>query len=259
MKIVVCVKYVPENMDVSVDPEHGRPKWDSITGVMNPFDAYAVEQGVEFKEAHGGEVIALAVGPPAAEAVIRDAVAGGADSGILVSDEALALADSWTTALAVAKAVGKIGDVDLVICGKQAVDGGTAQVGPAAAAQLGWPQAAFVSGIESCSGDALTVHRMQESGYEVCELTCPALITVVKDINSPRIPSLRSRMAAKKADIPVWSAADIGMEGDDLVSPTRVVETRQPQRAERKTVVIEGEPDDCAAQILKQIEAFIKG
>lgn len=151
MKIVVCVKHVPESAEVTVDVTTGRPNWSSTTGTINAFDTYALEQGVLLKEKHGGEVIVLTVGHAKAVEVLRDAISCGADSGILLEDDAFNQSDSLATGAVLAKAVEKIGGVDIVLCGKQTMDGSTAQVPAALAASLGWPQAAYVSAVPASS------------------------------------------------------------------------------------------------------------
>ena len=261
MKIVVCVKQVPESTEVSVDSASGRPNWDSTTCAINPFDTYAIEQGVLLEEAHGGEVIALTMGPAKAEETLREALSSGSDRAVHLLDPAFDLSDSWATASILAHAVRKIGDVDLVICGKQAVDGDTAQVGPSLAAHLDWPQVTYVSQVRESGEEALTVLRMHDTGADLCEVKLPAVITVVKDINSPRIPSLRSRMAAKKAEIPVWTASDIGIDPATVGasgSPTRVVEARKPEARDKKTLLIEGESEECATRLVDELHARLR-
>ena len=260
MKIVVCVKQVPANTEVTVDERSGRPNWASTEGIINPFDSYALEEGVLLKEKHGGEVIAVTMGEEKAVQVLRDAISSGADSGILLSDDAFTESDSWVTSLILAKAVEKIGDVDLVICGRQAIDGDTAQVAPSLAAHLDWPQATYVSALSESGDSEVTLNRMSEEGYEVCTVSLPAVISVVKDINSPRIPSLRSKMAAKKAEIPTWNLADLGMESGSVGqkgSPTAVRETRKPDARDRKTVLIEGEPAESAQSFVQALKELI--
>jgi electron transfer flavoprotein beta subunit len=256
MKIVVCVKQVPGTGDVKFDPETGRVVREGIEVIMNPFDAYAVEQGVLLKEAHGGEAIALSMGPRRAEQTLREALAGGADRGILLNDYRFAGSDTWATGSILAAAVERIGGVDLVLCGRQAVDGDTAQVGPAVAGHLGWPQAAFVSAMTEVSGDRVTVNRMREEGYDVCDLTLPAVITVVKDINSPRIPSLKTRLASRRAEITVWTAEDIGVDPGRLGldgSPTRVEEIMPPPARERSRILLKGEPKSSASRLFREL------
>lgn len=256
MKIVVCIKQVPGVNTVSIDPETKRLQRESVESIMNPFDTYALEQGVQLKEALGGEVIALSMGPAKAEQTLREAISCGADSAILLSDKAFAGSDTWATSYVLAQAIKKIGDVDLVICGKQAIDGDTAQVGPAIAGHLGIPQAAYVSAMGESTEKRVQVTRMLEEGFDVCELELPALITVVKDINSPRIPSLKNRMAAKKAEIETWGAEDIGADPGKLGingSPTKVVKAGKAPARSKETLLLEGEAADSAKKLVHEL------
>jgi len=256
MKIVVSIKQVPATNDAKIDPETKRIIREGQKAIMNPFDTYAVEEGVRLKEKFGGEVIAITMGPPKAEAVLREAISVGADRGILLSDGAFAGSDTWATSYVLAKAIEKIGDVDLVICGKQAIDGDTAQVGPGIAAHLDWMQATYVMAVESVETSSITVKRMHEDGYDVCELQLPAVLTVVKDINTPRVPTLKGRLAAQKYEIPVWKPEDIGADHDKIGlkgSPTRVVKTQAPDPRKASTIRIEGSPQECAKALVREL------
>lgn len=256
MKIVVCVKQVPGTQNVSIDPETKQLIREGIELVMNPFDTYALEQGVLIKEALGGEVIALSMGPKKAENTVREAISCGADSGILINDRAFAGSDTWSTSYILAKAIEKIGDVSLVICGKQAIDGDTAQVGPGIAMHLGWAQAAFVSDMPEMTEESLVVRRMFEFGHDECRVKIPAVVTVVKDINSPRIPSLRSRMASRKAEIPIWGNDELGL-GEETIgldgSPTRVVSTAKPPGRDANTIVLDGDAESNAKGLVAEL------
>lgn len=256
MKILVCIKQVPASHNVRIDPETKRLKREEVEAEINPFDTYALEQGVLIKEELGGEVIAVTMGPKRAEQSLREAIACGADTAIHLHDRAFAGSDTWATSYTLSKAIEKIGDVDLVICGKQAIDGDTAQVGPGIAAHLGIPQATFVSEVKKVSEKSIVVKRMHEEGYDMADLPLPALITVVKDINSPRIPSLRGRMAAKKAEILEWTAEDLGADTAKLGSqgsPTRVVKTEPAPGRDKETLKLEGDPDKQARDLIHQL------
>lgn len=256
MKIVVCIKQVPATNDAKIDPETKRIIREGQKAILNPFDTYAVEEGVRLKNKYGGEVIVLTMGPPKAEQVLREAISVGADKAILLSDRAFGGSDTWATSYALAKAVEKIGDVDLVICGKQAVDGDTAQVGPGIAAHLDWPQATYVMAVSNVTDSSVSVKRMHEDGYDICEMQTPAVITVLKDINVPRVPTLKGRLAAQKIEIPVWKPSDIGADTDKIGldgSPTRVVKTQPPPARATKSLKIEGTPKDCAAALIKEL------
>lgn len=256
MKIVVCVKQVPGTHDASIDPETKRIKREGIKAVTNPFDTYAVEEAVKIKEKVGGEVIALTMGPPRADIVLRESISVGADSAVLLSDRAFGGSDTWATSYALAKAIDKIGDVDLVICGKQAIDGDTAQVGPGIAAHLDWAQAAFAMEVPEVSEGSIKVKRMHEDGWDLCEVTLPAVMTVVKDINQPRVPTLKGRMAAQKLEIPTWTAEDIGAEPELIGlhgSPTRVVKTNPPPPRDGETLKLDGSAEDVATKLVHEL------
>ena len=256
MKTVVCVKQVPATSDVKIDPETKRIIREGTKSVMNPFDLYAVEEAIRVREKSGGEVIALSMGPENAKNVLIEALSMGADRAVLLCDRAFGGSDTWATSYALAKAIESIGIVDLIICGKQAIDGDTAQVGPGIAAKLNIMQAANVSKIEEIGDDAITVSRMNESGYDVVRMTYPALITVLKDINIPRIPTLRNARKARKEEITVWKPDDIGAEIDKIglaASPTRVVKTEPPAVRNSATLKIAGEAADAARRLAEEL------
>lgn len=256
MRIVVCIKQVPATSDAKIDPETKRIVREGIKAVTNPFDAYALEEAVRIKERLGGEVIALTMGPPRADMVLREAIAVGADRGILLSDRAFGGSDTWATSYAIAKAIEKIGGVDLVLCGKQAIDGDTAQVGPGIAAQLRWAQATYVMAIPTVDGTGFTAKRMHEDGWDLCRIAFPAVVTVVKDINQPRIPTLKGRLAAQKVEIPTWTAIDVAADPAKIgldASPTRVVKTEPPAGRSKETLKLGGTAADCAAALVREL------
>lgn len=256
MKIVVCIKQVPATSEAKIDPETKRIVREGLKAILNPFDTYAVEEAVQLRDKFGGEVIVLSMGPEKAMFSLREAISVGADRAILLSDRAFGGSDSWATSYTLAKAIEKIGDVDLVICGKQAVDGDTAQVGPGIAAHLDWLQATYVMNVEDADSKSIKVKRMHEDGYDVCEMDFPAVLTVVKDINTPRVPTLKGRLASTKIEIPVWKPDDIGADIDKIGlegSPTRVVKTAPPPPRNTVTKKIEGSSQDCARQLLSEL------
>ena len=205
----------------------------------------------------GGTVTALTMGPPQAEAALREVVGLGIDDVALLSDRAFAGADTWATSYTLAKGAEKLGPFDLIVCGKQAIDGDTAQVGPEMAARLGIPYVSFVRRIVSCDGQEMTVERLMDDGYDVVVFKLPALITVVKEIGEVRVPSFKSKMKAKKCEVPAYSAADLeaepefcGLEG----SPTRVVRIFAPKPRDNREKWT-GEPEDLADRVLKRLSA----
>jgi len=233
LRTVVCIKQVPDPAQAKIDKETGTVIRSGVDKILNPFDSYAIEEGLRLKEKMGGEVIALSMGPESAAEVIREALGMGVDRGVLLSHRDFAASDTWATSYALSCAVKTLADVDLIICGRQAIDGDTAQVGPELAEHLGIPHATDVCNNEEITEDKLVVKRLVEDGYEVLEMPLPALITVVKDINEPRMPSLKNMMRARKAGITVWGPSDIGANTGKIGlqgSPTRVARTFEPER-----------------------------
>lgn len=216
MKIVVCVKQVPDTTEVKINPETNTLVREGVASILNPFDMYAVEEAIRIKEKVGGTVIVLSMGPPQVAESLRETIGMGVDEAILLSDRAFAGSDTLATSYALSKGIEKIGDVNLIICGKQAIDGDTAQVGPEIAEKLGIPHITYVKHVNEISETEMTVERMNEDGYERVQLPLPALMTVVKEINEPRLPSIKGMMKAKKAQIPIWTAEMIGAEPEKV-------------------------------------------
>lgn len=259
MKIIVCVKQVPDAKDVRLDPVTNTLAREGVASIMNPYDQHALEEAVRIKERCGGEVTVLTMGPPQAEEVLRLAISCGADHVALVSDRNFAGADTWATAYTLEQAVKKLGPFDLILCGKQAIDGDTAQVGPGLATRLDIPYMTCVQKIREVSAEKLVAERMMDDGYDVVEMTLPALLTVVKDINEPRVPSLKGKMKAKKAEIPVYSAqalgadpASIGLPG----SPTKVVRVFPPHARGERTV-LRGTLDEQIDQLVDRLLPYL--
>ena len=231
MNIIVCIKQVPDTNNVRINPQTNTLIREGVESIINPFDAYAIEEAVRTKEKTNGKVTVLSMGPPQVESALREAISMGCDEAILLTDRAFAGSDTWATSYTLAIAIKKIKTYDVIFCGKQAADGDTAQVGPGISAHLDIPQVTYIKKIEEISRSKAVVHRMTEEGYEVIETPIPVLFTVVKEINEPRIPSLKGKMAAKKAQIIKWTAHDldtneklIGLNG----SPTQVVKIFTP-------------------------------
>ena len=256
MKIVVCIKQVPDTTDVKINPETNTLVRDGVASIVNPFDMYAIETALRIREQTGGTVTALCMGPPQADAVLREAISMGVNDGVLLCDRAFAGSDTWATSYALSMAVRKIGDVDIVMFGKQASDGDTAQVGPGVATHLDFPQITYVRKIEEIGEKSITAQRMLEDGNETVKAPFPCVMTVVKEIAEPRLPSLKGKIAAKKAVLSVWSAADIGADSAKCGlngSPTKVVRIFTPP-ARSGGQMIEGEP----AEQVKALVVFIR-
>jgi electron transfer flavoprotein beta subunit len=251
LRIVVCIKQVPDTTEVRMDPVKGTLIREGVASIVNPFDSYAVEEGVRLKEKHGGTCTVVTMGPPQAEAALRDCISVGADEAYLVSDRAFAGSDTWATSLTLAAAVRKIG-FDLIICGKQAIDGDTAQVGPGMAVHLNLPQATYARKIREVKAGSMIVERLLEEGTEVMDMPLPGLITVVKEINEPRLPSLKGKMRAKKAEIKKLGAKDLDLPPDKIGldgSPTKVMRIfAPPPRAGGE--VFKGESADTAEKLV---------
>ncbi len=256
MNIIVCIKQVPETTEVRINPETNTLIRDGVKSIINPFDMYAIEEAVRLKERFGGKVSVLTMGPPQAENALREAVSMGADECFLVCDRAFAGSDTWATSYTLSGAIRKIGAFDLIICGKQASDGDTAQVGPGIATHLDLPQVTYVKKIEEADGKSMRVERMLEEGFEVIETPLPALITVVKEINEPRIPSLKGMMRAKSAKITMLGQKELDLDTVKIGlcgSPTQVVKIFTPPQRQGGQM-LQGE----TAEVAKQLVALIK-
>ncbi len=234
MNILVCLKQVPGTTKVDIDPQTNTLVRKGIENIVNPFDTYALEEGVRLKERYGGKVTVISMGPPQAEEAVREAISCGADEAILIGDGAFAGSDTLATSYTLARAIEKIQEYDLIICGRQTLDGDTAQVGPETAEMLEIPFISYVSKVEEIDNGHMRIQRMVEEGHEIIETSLPALITVVKEINVPRLPSLRGLTRAKSAAISVWDAQELDVDQDRVGlsgSATRVIKIFFPQRA----------------------------
>ena len=231
MHIVVCLKQVPNTTQVRINPETNTLVRDGVESILNPFDENALEMALQLKEKHAGtKVTVLTMGPPQAAEVLKEAVGRGADAVVLLCDRAFAGSDTWATSYALSTAIRKLEPADLILFGKQAIAGDTAQVGPGVADWLGLPCIAYARKIEIADGRA-TVERTFEDGYERLEVALPCALTVVKEANVPRMASLRGKMAAKKLVIAPMTAEASGADPAKLglnASPTRVVKIFSP-------------------------------
>jgi len=261
MHFVVLIKQVPDTTDVRIDPETNTLMREGVESIVNPFDMYAVEESLRLKQKLGGKVTAVTMGPPQAEAALREVISMGIDEGILVSDRAFAGSDTWATSYALTMALKKIGDFDVILCGKQASDGDTAQVGPGVATHLALPQITYVRKIEEIDEKHIVAERLLETGYEVIEAPIPCLLTVVKEINEPRLPSLKGKLAARKAEITHWKAEDIGADRGRIGldgSPTKVVKIFTPPPREGGEIFT-GEPGEVAPKLVEKLKDTVLG
>jgi len=257
MNIIVLIKQVPDTSEVKINPETNTLIRDGVPSIINPFDMYAIEEALRLREKHGGKVTVLSMGPPQAAEALKEAISLGVDEAILLSDRAFAGSDTWATSYTLSKGIKKIGAFDLVISGKQAIDGDTAQVGPETADVLGIPFVAFIKKIEHIENGKMTAERMMEEGYDVVETALPAVISVVKEINEPRLPSLKGKIKAKNYKVTIWKAKDIdadenlcGLKG----SPTKVVKIFPPTpRGQRE--ILTGTIEQQVLQVATKLRA----
>jgi electron transfer flavoprotein beta subunit len=255
MNIVVLIKQVPEIALIKVDEAANQVVLPQGPGTVNPFDEYAVEEGLRLKEKYGGKCTVMSVGTERTESALRNCLALGVDDAYLLTDEKFKDSDQQAYGRILAAGLRKLGEYDLILAGKQAIDSDSAQVPGAVAANLGLPQAMFVKKFEAVNGNKATVFRTTEDGYDVVELTLPAVVSVVKEINEPRLPSLKGKMAAKKKEIVTWGSADLGLDGAGIgaQSGTKTVKVSPPP-PRAKGEMIEGEtPDEIADKLFKKL------
>lgn len=252
MNIIVCLKQVPDTEAVKLNPETNTLVRDGVENIMNPYDRQALETALELKDSCGAKVTALSMGLPQATDILKEAIAMGADDAVLVSDRALAGSDTLATSIALAAAVKHIGGYDLVLCGRQAVDGDTAQVGPEMAEHLGIPQITGSLKVAFEDGKFIVDRETENSAQK---LSCPAplLVTVTRSEKEPRFASIKGKMKARKAVIPTVTVADlaidtklIGLAG----SPTKVKKVFTPPVTKIESVIINEEDMDAAVDML---------
>lgn len=258
MNIIVCIKQVPDTSEVKINPETNTLIREGMPSIINPFDMHAIEEGIRIKEKVGGKVTALSMGPPQAMEALREAFSMGVDEVFLISDRAFAGSDTLATSYTLSKAIEKLGGYDIILCGKQAIDGDTAQVGPELAEHLGIPFVTSVKKIDEIKEGYLRVHRMMEDGYDVIETRPPVLLTVVKEINEPRPPSLKRKMQAKNLQIPVWKKEDLNIDEERIGlkgSPTQVLRIFPPAtKGERK--ILQGNLEEQVDRLVKELKGL---
>ena len=235
MKILVLIKQVPETSNVRMDTSTGTIIREGVESIVNPLDLYAIETALRLKKTYGATVTAISMGPSAAEKCIKEAIAMGCDDGVLLSSHEFAGSDTWATSMILSKACAKIGDFDLILAGERATDGDTAQVGPEVASLLDIPLATYVSSILKVNNKEMIIERLVEKCYESLLVPFPCLVTVLKEIAVPRLPTLRGKQNARAAELQKWSINDlpgicseeVGLAG----SPTQVVKISTPKVA----------------------------
>jgi electron transfer flavoprotein beta subunit len=260
VNIIIPIKQVPETSNVKMDEKTGTMKREGVESIINPLDLYAIEAGLELKERCGGTVKVLTMGPAAAKKALKEAIAMGCDDGILITGREFAGSDTWATSYALSTAIKSIGSFDLILCGERATDGDTGQVGPGIASFLDISLATYVSDIENIAGKSVTVERLTESGYEKLLVMLPALLTVVKEINYPRLPTLRGKQRARNIPLREMSSEDmgadkslIGLEG----SPTRVVKIETP-KVTRGGKIITVHDEESALKAVDDLINFLR-
>lgn len=225
MQIVVCIKQVPDTSEVRLDPKTGTLIREGVPSIINPDDKAGIEAALQLREKHGGIVTVLSMGPPQADVALREALAMGADEAILLTDRAFAGADTWATSSTLAAALRKIPH-DLVITGRQAIDGDTAQVGPQIAEHLDLPQVSYVAAIQLDGENHLLLKRMFEDGYHLLKVEMPCLITTLSELNTPRYMRVGQVYEAyREKEVAKWTLEDIVIDKSNLGlkgSPTRV-------------------------------------
>lgn len=246
MNILVCAKQVPDTTEIKIDPIKNTLIRAGVPSILNPFDAYALELAVRIKESNGGSITVLSMGPTQAKSALKECLSVGADKAILVSDRVFGGSDTLATSYILSTTIKaieeKTGKFDLILCGKQAIDGDTGQVGTEIAEHLDYPQVTYAADI-TVDGEKVRVKRENEDHHEIIEIKCPAVITVIKTEYEPRYATIRSKMAANKVQIPTMTSSDLEIDLDRVGlkgSPTKVKKTFVPQH--KKTgIKIKGE------------------
>jgi len=258
--IFILIKQVPETSNVKINEETGTMIREGVESIINPLDLYSIEVGIQLKEKYGGKVTVITLGPPKAEKALKEAIAMGCDEGILISGKEFSGSDTLATSYALSEAIKKIGNYDLILAGERATDGDTGQVGPGVASFLDLPLGTYISKIVETTDKEIIVERLVESGYETLQLQLPAVMTVVKEISFPRLPTLRGKQKAKKIEIPVWSKENmqfnmskLGLKG----SPTRVVKISHP-KVTRNGTVLKAKDDESINEAVDKLLVFMR-
>lgn len=257
MRIIVCVKQVPDTNEVRIDPVKNTLIRDGVPSILNPDDANALEEALRIKDENPDtHITVLTMGPPQAQEMLRECIAMGADDGVLLSDRALGGSDTWATSNALAAGIKKIGNYDIIFAGRQAIDGDTAQVGPQLAEKLGLPQVTYIKDFKK-EGNEITVKRALENGYEVIKVKTPCMLTAIKELNTPRYMTIPGILRACKTEIKVYNAQDIGVNKTVVgldASPTNVYKSFTP-KPKGKGVTVEGDtPKEIVAKLYNHLK-----
>lgn len=255
MKILVCVKQVPDTNEVKIDPVKGTLIRDGVPSILNPDDANALEAALKIKDmVEGTEVSVITMGPPQAMVMLRECLAMGADNAYLLSDRAFGGADTCATSTTLAAGIKKIGDADIIFAGRQAIDGDTAQVGPQTAQRLNIPVVTYVEDV-IIEGNKLTVKRQLEDGYEIITVQTPCFLTCVKELNEPRYMTIRGIIEAYEKEIKVWNHNDIKLDPASCglnASPTKVFRSFTPP-SKGKGEMLSGTVSEMASTLMSKL------
>jgi electron transfer flavoprotein beta subunit len=264
VQIVVCIKQVPDTTQVKIDPVTNTLVREGIPFITNPYDTHALEEALRLRDRHGLRVVAVSMGPPNAEMTLRRGLAAGADEAILLSDRVFGGADTLATSFVLSAAIRKIAagdEVGLVICGRQTIDGDTAQVGPGIATRLGFSQLTLVDQVVQLDPAAkkITVRRRLEGRHEICEASLPVMLSIVREANRPRYPTVPMRLASQRAEVKVWTNAVLGLDVASVGlkgSPTWVSRIFSPERAKGE-ILGDGvnDPEAAAGLLLDKLLA----
>jgi len=260
LKIIIPIKQVPETSNVKIDEETGTIVREGVESIVNPLDLYAIEAGIQLKEERGAEITVVSMGPPSAERALKEAIAMGCDDGILISGKEFAGSDTWATSYTISRAVKKLGKFDLILTGERATDGETGQVGPGIASFLDLPVSTYTSRIIEVTEVSIVVERLIEEGYEMLRMPLPALVSVVKEICFPRLPTLRGKQKAKKAELAHWNADNMDIERSALGlngSPTRVVKIETP-KVTRSGEVVRVTDEESLVDAVERFLTFLR-
>ena len=257
MKIIVCIKQVPDTTEVKLDPKTGRLIRDGVPSIINPDDKNALEQALSIKDENPGTTVTVvSMGPPQADTAMREALAMGADEAILICGREFAGSDTWATSYIIASAIKKIGDYDLILCGRQAIDGDTAQVGPQIAEQLGIPQITYVQNMRIEGGEVVATRQL-EDGYTVMSAKMPVLLTAIKELNAPRYMTPRGIFEAYEKEVKIWGFGDVPVDEAKIGlagSPTNVNKTFSPE-PKAKGELLEGADRQTVKTLVAKLEA----
>jgi electron transfer flavoprotein beta subunit len=258
LEIIILIKQVPNTSKVKIDPKKGTLIREGVESIVNPEDMIAAEAAIQMREKFGGKITAISMGPPQAKEALQEVLAMGVDDGILLTDKAFAGADTLATSYTLGQCIRTIGKFDIIICGRQAIDGDTAQIGPQVAEFLGIPQITYVRKITK-KGKKIIAERQVEDGCERIETPLPALFTVIKELNTPRYPNVNGILdvcVENENKIKIWNAADIRAQADSIGlqgSATWVTKTFSPE-VSRAGMKITGTPQEIAEQLIAQLQ-----